>query len=340
MRGFKQTIAILLAVILALGLPVSAFANEMGKEDVTVISNSLVKVTVNNHTGRFAIRTVDGQPVRKNDQNVNMMFQGDDPETSFTTFRIDGTDYIFGNPYKFGADFFSEISPPRIVENSDGTKQIETTWSIKGVQITQVLKLYTNTSDIMNAGNVNVGYIVNNPTQADVQVGSRILLDTMVGSNDGPAFQVGAASDHPLQVERRLVDDKKLDPNLEGLNRTLRTLPAYWVMKDKYDSTNPLATNVTAYGFNNFSENDINIVDEMVVGHWARMANTKWDYEVNESLDFTTDTNDFGSADSAVALYWIRNQFRRDRSAPLKQFMVWVKSSLRTRRSPSVILIR
>lgn len=304
MRGFKQTIVILLAVILALGLPVSAFANEMGKKDVTVLSNSFIKVTVNNHTGRFAIRTVDGQPVRKNDQNVNMMFQGDDPETSFTTFRIDGTDYIFGNPYKFGAEFFSEISTPRIVENTDGTKQIETTWSIKGVQITQILKLYINTSDKMNAGNVNVGYIVNNPTQADVQVGSRILLDTMLGSNDGPAFQVGTAYKVPLQVERRLMDADKLPSTISEEEKPLHTLPGYWVMKDKYDSSNPLATNVMAYGFNNFSENDINIVDEMVVGHWARMANTKWDYEVNPNLDFTTDTNDYGSADSAVALYW------------------------------------
>lgn len=304
MRGFKQAIAILLVAMLAFGLPVSAFANEIGKEDVTVLSNSFVKVTVNNHTGRFAIRTVDGQPVRKNDQNVNMMFQGDDPETSFTTFRIDGTDYIFGNPYKFGADFFSEITPPRVVENSDGTKQIETTWSIKGIEITQILKLYINTSDKMNAGNVNVGYIVNNPTQADVQVGSRILLDTMLGSNDGPAFQVGTAYKVPLQVERRLMDEDKLPSTISPEEKPLHTLPGYWVMKDKYDSSNPLATNVMAYGFNNFSENDINIVDEMVVGHWAKMANTKWDYEVNPNLDFTTDTNDYGSADSAVALYW------------------------------------
>ncbi len=304
MRGFKQAIAILLVAILAFALPVSAFANEVGKEDVTVLSNSFVKVTVNNHTGRFAIRTVDGQPVRKNDQNVNMMFKGDDPETSFTTFRIDGTDYIFGNPYKFGADFFSEISTPRVVENSDGTKQIETTWSIKGIQITQILKLYISTSDKMNAGNVNVGYIVNNPTQADVQVGSRILLDTMLGSNDGPAFQVGTAYKVPLQVERRLMDADKLPSTISEEEKPMHTLPGYWVMKDKYDSSNPLATNVMAYGFNNFSENDINIVDEMVVGHWAKMANTKWDYEVNPNLDFTTDTNDYGSADSAVALYW------------------------------------
>lgn len=304
MRGFKQTIAILLAVLLAFSLPLSVFAQEIGKDDVTVLGNSLVKVTVNNHTGRFAIRTVDGQPIRKQDQNVNMMFRGDDPETSFTTFRINGTDYIFGNPYKFAADFFSEISEPRIVQNTDGTKQIETVWTVKGVQIKQIIKLYMNTSDKMNAGNVNVGYVVYNNTDATVEVGTRILLDTMVGNNDGPAFQVGKAYKVPLQVERRLVDEDKLPAGISEDEKALYTLPAYWVMKDKYDSSNPLATRVVAYGFNNFSENDMNIVDEMVVGHWSKMANTKWDYEVNPNLDFTTDTNDYGTADSAVALYW------------------------------------
>lgn len=304
MRGIKQAITVLLVVLLTFGSPISAFANEIGKADTTVLSNTLVKVTVNNDTGRFAIRTVDGQPIRKKDQNINMMFKGDDPETSFTTFRIDGTDYIFGNPYKFGAAFFSEISTPQIVQNTDGTKQIETVWTIKGIQIKQIIKLYMNTSDVMNAGNVNVSYLVVNNTKSTVEVGSRILLDTMVGSNDGPAFQVGKVYKTPLQVERRLVDEDKLPPGIGEDEKALYTLPAYWVMKDKYDSTDPLATNAVAYGFNNFSEKDMNIVDEMVVGHWSKMANTKWDYEVNPNLDFTTDTNDYGTADSAVALYW------------------------------------
>ncbi|WP_337104135.1 S-layer homology domain-containing protein [Paenibacillus sp. YIM B09110] len=304
MKGFKQSIVMLLAIVLAFGFPLSAFAEVIGESGTTEISNGLVKVTVNNDTGRFAIRTVDGQPIRKKDQNVNLMFRGDDPESSFTTFRIDGTDYIFGNPYKFGAELFSEISIPQIVSNADGTKQIETIWTIKGVRIKQIIKMYMNTSDKINSGNVNVGYIVYNNTNADVQVGSRILLDTMVGSNDGPALQVGQAYKAPLQVERRLVDEDKLPPGIGEDEKALYTLPAYWVMKDKLDSTNPLATNVIAYGFNNFSENDMNIVDEMVVGHWSRMANAKWDYEVNPNLDFTTDTNDYGTADSAVALYW------------------------------------
>lgn len=304
MRGIKQTVTVLLVMLLAFATPVSVLAEEAGKADTTVLSNGLVKITINNATGRFAIRTVEGQPIRKKDQNIDMMFKGDDPETSFTTFRIDGTDYIFGNPYKFGAELFSEITTPQIVQNTDGTKQIETVWTIKGIQIKQIIKLYMNTSDVINAGNVNVSYLVNNKTKSTVQVGSRILLDTMVGSNDGPAFQVGKVYKTPLQVERRLVDEDKLPPGIGEDEKALYTLPAYWVMKDKYDSTDPLATSAVAYGFNNFSENDMNIVDEMVVGHWSKMANTKWDYEVNPNLDFTTDTNDYGSADSAVALYW------------------------------------
>lgn len=75
MRGLKQAITVLLVVLLAFGSPVSALAEDIGKPDTTVLSNGLVKITVNNDTGRFAIRT-DGQPVRKKDQNINMMFKG------------------------------------------------------------------------------------------------------------------------------------------------------------------------------------------------------------------------------------------------------------------------
>ncbi|MBD2847398.1 S-layer homology domain-containing protein [Paenibacillus sp. IB182496] len=270
----------------------------------TVISNDYIKVTVDNGSGRFGIRTVDGQPIRKNDDNVNMLYGGDDPETSFTTFRIDGTDYIFGNPYKFGADFFSEITKPVIVVNRNGTRQIETVWRIKGVSIKQILMLYSNGDDLKNAGNVNVRYEVDNQSGAQVEIGSRILLDTMVADNDGPEFQIGTSYRAPLTVERKLVHD----PGAIGIpeaDTAYYKLPAYWVMRDKLDLTNPLVTNTIAYGFNNFSENNTHILDEMIVGHWNGLANTKWDYEVNPNLDFTRDTNDYGSADAAVALYWL-----------------------------------
>ncbi|TVY07388.1 S-layer homology domain-containing protein [Paenibacillus cremeus] len=307
MRLFKKTLVFLLALIFILGTNsqiASVLAAEISQPDTTVLQNDFIKITVDNHTGRYGIRTVEGQPIRKKDQNVNLMFKGDDPETSFTTFRIDGTDYIFGNPYKFAADFFSEITPPRIVNNSNGTRQIETVWTIKGVEIKQILMLYTDPTDKKNVGNVNIRYEVVNHSGAQVQLGSRMLLDTMVGSNDGPAFQVGTAYKAPLLVERKLVHNPEDDPTISEEDRPLYKLPPYWVMRDTLDLTNPQATNVMAYGFNNFSEKNINIVDEMIVGHWNGLANTKWDYTPNRNLDYTRDTNDYGTADSAVAFYW------------------------------------
>ncbi|UQZ83223.1 Endo-1,4-beta-xylanase A precursor [Paenibacillus konkukensis] len=307
MKLLKKTLILLFALIFVLGSNVqvaSVLAAELSAPKVTVLQNDFIKITVDNATGRYGIRTVEGQTIRKKDDNVNMLFQGDDPETSFTTFRIDGTDYIFGNPYKFGAAFFSEITPPRIVENSNGTKQIETVWTIKGVAIKQIIMLYSDKSDKKNVGNVNIRYEVLNNSGAQVQLGSRMLLDTMVGGNDGPQFQIGTAYQVPLTVERKLVHDPENDPGISEEDRPLYKLPPYWIMRDKLDLTNPQATNVMAYGFNNFAEKNINIVDEMIVGHWNGLANTKWDYTPNPNLDFTRDTNDYGTADSAVAFYW------------------------------------
>ncbi|WP_342549057.1 S-layer homology domain-containing protein [Paenibacillus sp. FSL P2-0089] len=307
MKLLKRTVAVMLTLImvfLSTSESFHALVEAASSTKTTMIQNDFIKVTVDNETGRYGIRTVEGQPIRKNDNNVNLLFQGDDPETSFTTFRIDGTDYIYGNKYKFDASHYSETSAPKVVENSNGTKQLEMIWKIKGVEIKQILMLYTDSKDAVNSGNVNIRYEVNNKSGAQVQIGSRILLDTMVGGNDGPQFQIGTAYKSPLQVERKLVHNPEDDKGIPFEDRAYFKIPAYWVMRDKLDLTNPQATNVVAYGFNNFAEQNINIVDEMIVGHWNGLANTKWDYKINPNLDFTRDTNDFGTADSAVAFYW------------------------------------
>lgn len=307
MNLFKKFTAVFLAMLLLMtgqASLITTIAAATAASGVTVLQNSFIKITVDNATGRFGIRTVDGQPTRKNDQHVNMLFRGDDPETSFTTFRLNGTDYIFGNPYQFGAGFFSEITKPTIVVNTNGTRQIETVWRMNGVQIKQILMLYMDAKDFKQAGNVNIRYEVVNQNKVDVEIGSRILLDTMVAGKDGPEFQIGSIYRSPLTVERKLVHD----PAAIGVpaeDVAYYKLPPYWVMRDNLDLTNPLATNVMAYGFNNIAENQVHIVDEMIVGHWNGLANTKWDYEVNPNLDFTKDTNDYGTADSAVALYWL-----------------------------------
>lgn len=306
-RTVKKIVANILIVVILLGsMPLDTFAQAINSPDVTTAENEFVRVTVDNTSGRFSIRTVDGQPIRKKDQNVDMIFQGENPETSFTTFKIDGTEYIFGNPYKFAVDWFSEVSTPEVVKNNDGTVDVITIWTIKGIKISQIITLIT-TDDKENAGNVRISYKVENNTKSTVEVGTRILLDTSVGGNDGPAFQIGQNYLQPLYVERKLVHEpEELGYNKETQEQeyNLHKLPPYWIMRDKLDLSNPLATNVMAYGFNNLFEGGINIVDEMIVGHWNGLANTKWEYNADENLDYTQDTNKYGTADTAVAYYW------------------------------------
>ncbi|THF83312.1 S-layer homology domain-containing protein [Cohnella fermenti] len=306
-RTALRAIAMLLAAVLILtSVPLHSIAGVVASAETTSIENGYVKVTVDNASGRYSVRTVDGQPIRKKDGNVDLIFEGDNPETSFTTFKIDGTEFIFGNPYKLAVDWFSEVTEPVIVKNDDGTESLITVWTIKGIRISQIITLIL-TDDLENAGNVRISYQVDNTTDSTVEVGTRVLLDTSIGGNDGPAFQIGQNYLQPLSVERKLVhepEDLGYDINVDEQAYNLHKLPAYWVMRDRLDLSNPLATNVIAYGFNNLFEGGINIVDEMIVGHWNGLANSKWDYEPNENLDFTLNTNEYGTADTAVAYYW------------------------------------
>lgn len=305
-QAYRAIAAVLAVAVLLSGIPLHAIASVVSAPKTTSIHNEYVTATVDNATGRFAIRTVDGQPIRKKDNDVDLIFGGDNPESSFTTFKIDGIDFIFGNPYKLAPEWFSEVSEPEIVRNADGTESLITVWSIKGIRISQIITLILG-DDLENAGNARIAYQVDNNTKSTVEVGTRVLLDTSIGGNDGPAFQIGQNYLQPLSTERKLVHEpSELGYNIKENEQeyNLHKLPAYWVMRDKLDLSNPLATNVIAYGFNNLFEGGIHIVDEMIVGHWSGLAATKWDYEPNKNLDFTTDTNKYGTADTAVAYYW------------------------------------
>src|SRR5690606_26350871 len=74
-------------------------------------------------------------------------------------------------------------------------------------------------------------------------------------------------------------------------------IPAYWRAVD-----DPIAPNVMSYGFLHGWGNES--PDRLIVAHWEGISRTKWDYEINEHLDFTSRLNQYRSADSAFALYW------------------------------------
>ncbi|MGX8698350.1 MAG: S-layer homology domain-containing protein [bacterium] len=345
MKYLKSALSILMAVLLLVTcFPLDILADAVKttvKDGYTVVQNDFIKVSVNNKTGRFSITTTEGQPLRKNDQNSRLTFEGDD--TSFTTFRINGTDYIFGNDYALDIAgwAFQSLSTPVVKEivehdpeNGDvhtGNYTITSTWSVEGVAIDQIITVYkgdttTGAYDNDRAGMVKVDYAVHNTTGASVDVKTRILLDTMVGINDGPAYQNGSNQTNPNQVEHvfyntlyTIVERGAELPtgavDSEGKPVTYKlqdaqdvanyTLQGYYLMRDAGSYLDPLSTNIYAYGYplarESMNDSEVNRV---VIGHWSHLANSKFDVDLNTHLDFTTDTNDYGSADTAVAYYW------------------------------------
>ena len=179
---------------------------------VTVVKNDFIQISMKDSNGRFSVRTVEGQPKRKNDQNTNLTFTEDD--TSFTTFRINGTEYIFGNKYSFtkanGKKVESTLSRPDVETKATGDKVIAIKWSVEGVEITQRLTIYASLPvttengavDPSMAGTVLLEYSVQNNSGADVQMGSRVLLDAMLSTNDGPSYQNGTISESLYTTER------------------------------------------------------------------------------------------------------------------------------------------
>ena len=318
MRFGKRLIATFLATTIFCGLmPISAFAAIKSEilGDEHILQNDFIKVTVNSKTGRFSVGTVEGQPVRKNDQNTFLTFIGGlfglgrgDSDTSFTTFRINGTDYIFGNDYDFttpeGKTVKSEMGSTEIVTHEKyervpaGCQAAITEWSVEGVNIKQVLLIYPDTDDENdNSGNVQVFYNIENTSGADANVGARILLDTMVGSNDGPEFQIGTISSNTLSVERMLTKDPHRDQGIAAENQNYWKLPDYWTMKDTLDPTNPLATNVIAYGYTNMV--GYRDVDYMIVSHWNKLANEKFE-EFGDYISIPEELRDASSAISSA----------------------------------------
>ncbi|MFC0213574.1 S-layer homology domain-containing protein [Paenibacillus chartarius] len=272
----KQIIAILLVV--ALCLPIGGnlvFADNMESGELTV-KNDFLGVSVNKQTGRFSIKTEAGSPHRANDNGKPLLFLDETPDTSFTTFRIDGKDYIYGNGYGFlglsGGFTMSPTNPNEFINQS--------VWKAEGIEIIQTLTI-VNDDKNPNVGNVKVSYKVKNTTNKNVAVGSRILLDTMLGPVDASPITVPGRQDYI-----------RTETTLEGAN-----LPSYWKAVD-----NPTNPRIMSYGFLNGWGNKV--PNRMTVAHWNGIADTKWDYTPDASLDFTSSTNKFGSADSAVAVYW------------------------------------
>jgi hypothetical protein len=226
-----------------------------------LISNDFISLSVEAANGLFTLGTTGGDPGNPNDNNKLLLYGHPWPWSSFTTIRIDGTDY------QYGSESGSFTLPP-----TNYITYNKSVWVSNQIQVTQTLSLVENPST-GRVDNLEIRYlIVNNDTQNHT-VGVRVLLDTMLGSNDGAPFQVPGFGAITTEMEI--------------------SIPVYWQAFDNLSNPSVISQGTLIGGL-------ATRPDRFILASWPDIYGTDWDYTATAGKIF----GDTSYPDSAVALYW------------------------------------
>ncbi len=294
MNIVKRIIAVFLAVLMiASAVPASVFAavkTDKGIEasdngGIYKIANDYVRFVYNSNTGAFSVETKEGHPQKSYDNRIPLLYSEDASRsngTSYTTVRIDGKDYIFGQDYSwFGIE--TDIYTPVI---TNGGRVMTVSWGVKGYLITQTA-IISEVEDSDLAGNIGIGYTVVNMNETEGNVGIRLLLDNALDSKVDAPYVLTEALFSPTIVETEYSD---ADGNM----------PAQLTYVDSIANTKKMAYAM----LKGWSGEQDTTPDKVIVGHWANLANTRYDYVADVNCDFSNYSNTHRVPDTATAIYW------------------------------------
>lgn len=248
-------------------------------DELLSLENKYIKIFINNsteETGRFAVDVTNGDPGRTDDDGKPLIYGHPKPWTSFTTIRIDGQNYVFGKTTTKRAGAMIPggiiIDPPAI---TDGKLTMKCRYD--SVTATQILDLARSPSTGA-LDTARIKYRFQNEGDHPVEIGARILLDAMVGDNDGAPFRLG---DQEITFEYQV-------PGQEA--------PDFW---QAFDSLAKPA--VIAQG--SFRGGDITTPDQIIFTNWGKAADSPWDFPLQPGVPLVRLGED--EIDSAVVMYWM-----------------------------------
>ncbi len=243
-----------------------------------VLDNQYIRIVVNNREtdkGRFAVGTTGGDPNRDTDRNKHLIYGGDDPWTSYTTIRVGRQNYVFGSPTERRAGYRGQygemIQAPTIVDNS-----IQSCWRLGPLKVWQILTITRgSTTGLMDTARIE--YHLENEDSISHFVGLRLMLDTMLGSNDGAPF---------------LVEDKQVDSDTGYLGEKV---PQHWLAFDSLADPQVISQG-TLVGA------DLTAPDEVYFTNWGSLADNIWHFDLTPGRDFLR-AGEY-ELDSAIAIFW------------------------------------
>jgi hypothetical protein len=268
-----------LALLATLALAVlCSQAAERPNDRVAAIENEFIRIRVNAgpaEAGRFAVDTTGGDPSRSADDGKVLIYGSREPWTSYTTVIVDGTSYVFGGPSErragHGTPAANLTAPPRA-----SADRIDASARVGDIEISQELTFARSpTTRVKDAALIT--YQVTNRGGRPDAVGLRVVLDTMLGSNDGAPLRAG---DRAISTATQLAGSE---------------LPDYW---QAFDSLAQPA--VISQG--TLRAPGLTPPDRVAMVDWGTLADAPWDFAFPTGAGFTRKGEE--AQDTAVALYW------------------------------------
>ncbi|ADO77169.1 hypothetical protein [Halanaerobium praevalens] len=282
MTKFKKVIFIVLSIIMIFSLKTAAesdFFENVDENNNLRFGNEYIVIVVNkneNSQGRFAVETTGGAPARENDDNKPLIYGRPNPWTSYTSLWINGEKYVFGGKTKrrAGAEakYGKIIQEPTVKDN-----QIITKIRFDKIIVEQILSIVKSSTTGL-ADSAQIQYRIINEGEKEEKVGLRVMLDTMLGQNDGAPFRLGEDT----------IDSDKL--------YYAKQLDDFWQAFDSI--SNP---QVTSQG--SFIGPDVSKPDKVYFSDWGSLADGVWDFDFNPGQEFIRKGE--YEVDSAMAMYWV-----------------------------------
>ena len=271
----KRLLSWLLCAAMVIGLlptmAVTALADELA--EAYTLSDDYISVSVSKKNGGFTVRTVEGDRLKKSDNNKKLLYHDGQYDTSFLSFRVGegnaAKDYIFGGSYPSSSGV--------AVTEENGT--VKAVWSVDGLTFTQSISLANTSSN--ESGMVSLSLSVANGSGAAVPVQTRILYDTALGEQDFGYYQYNNTS---TQKTETISQEKVLTSDIP---------------QQLFATDDPYSPSVAAYSVNNDKQ-----PTKVAFGHWSHLASTLFDFTPVETLNFTNTRSEYMTADSAYALYF------------------------------------
>lgn len=283
---------LLCAAILLTLIPASAvisFAEELS--GVKTIDNGYLKLYVSEKNGGFSVSTVEGDRLKKSDNNKKLLYHDGEYDTSFISLKIgegsEAKEYIFGGKY--------DTSEPIKVTQEKENGEINAEWSVEGIKFTEVISLASDASN--EHGMVSLSLYANTEGAAK-KVEARILLDTYLGSGD---FGYYMLSDEFSNID--VIESERVVTESDGLS-----LQSFYAVDSITD------TSIEAYSVN------MTVPYKAAFAHWNNLAATLFDFEADSTVSFTSTKNEYMTSDSAYAMYYDMGTVGNGKNASLTTY--------------------